>query len=68
MDVYKAIEAVHAAGVKNWSLDLISGLPNMTVNDWHVSLREAVAASPTHISVYDLQVGFLVSPVDLRLL
>lgn len=28
-DVYRAIEAVHAAGVPSWSLDLMSGLPQV---------------------------------------
>jgi oxygen-independent coproporphyrinogen-3 oxidase len=30
-DVYRAIEAVHAAGVPSWSLDLMSGLPRVRV-------------------------------------
>ena len=28
-DVYRAIEAVHAVGVPSWSLDLMSGLPQV---------------------------------------
>ena len=28
-DVFRAVEAVHAAGVPNWSLDLMSGLPQV---------------------------------------
>lgn len=58
-DVYKAIDSMHSAGIANWSLDLISGLPQLTSKDWQHSLQEAVAASPTHISVYDLQVNFV---------
>lgn len=55
-DVYKAIEDVHQAGVSNWSLDLISGLPYTDLDAWKHSLEEALQAGPTHISVYDLQV------------
>lgn len=55
-DVYAAIEAVTAAGFPSWSLDLISGLPKLTLDTWQHSLREAVAAGPNHISIYDLQV------------
>lgn len=55
-DVWKAIDDVKAAQIQNWSLDLISGLPNVSLQDWEISLRQAVAAQPTHVSVYDLQV------------
>lgn len=51
-DVYSAIDAIHASGLANWSLDLISSLPHQTLIDWEHSLQQAVAASPTHISVY----------------
>lgn len=56
-DVYQAIDDIHQAGVQNWSLDLISGLPQLTSKDWQQSLRSAIDANPAHISVYDLQVG-----------
>lgn len=55
-DVYSAIDSMHQAGVPNWSLDLISGLPQLTHRDWQHSLQEAIAAGPDHLSVYDLQV------------
>lgn len=60
-DVYQAIDDIHQAGVQNWSLDLISGLPQLTSNDWQQSLRSAIDANPAHISVYDLQVGCVVN-------
>lgn len=55
-DVYAAIEAVTATGLPSWSLDLISGLPGLSLQGWQHSLQQAVAAGPDHISVYDLQV------------
>ena len=55
-DVHKAIADVKSAGVTNWSLDLISGLPHTSLESWQYSLGQAVAAGPSHISVYDLQV------------
>jgi coproporphyrinogen III oxidase-like Fe-S oxidoreductase len=55
-DVYAAIEAMHVAAPASWSIDLIAGLPNLTVERWQHSLDSAVAACPPHISVYDLQV------------
>lgn len=45
-----------ADGLANWSLDLISSLPNQSLEMWEESLTCAVAAQPNHISVYDLQI------------
>ncbi|GAB5361644.1 hypothetical protein AAMO2058_000730200 [Amorphochlora amoebiformis] len=55
-DVYHAIETLHAAGVDNFSIDLISGLPNQKVEDWRKSVLNAIRCNPTHISTYDLMV------------
>eukprot|EP00898_Chlorokybus_atmophyticus_P007195 jgi/Chlat1/7477/Chrsp6S07503 len=55
-EVHQALAILKAAGVRNWSLDLISGLPGQTLDNWQESLQQAIAAEPAHISVYDLQV------------
>lgn len=57
-DLAEALEAlatVRASGVRSWSLDLISGLPDLRMDEWSESLHRAVEAGPTHVSVYDLQ-------------
>ncbi len=51
-DVDRAIELVQ--GVPSWSLDLMSGLPGQTLDQWQQSLDAAIAAAPSHLSVYDL--------------
>jgi putative oxygen-independent coproporphyrinogen III oxidase len=53
-DIYQAVELIHQGGIANWSLDLISGLPQQTLADWVASLQAAIALNPTHISCYDL--------------
>lgn len=53
-DVYAAVEAIQTAGVSNWSLDLISGLPEQSLQEWEFSLAAAIALAPSHISIYDL--------------
>ncbi len=53
-DIYAAVELLHQGGVTNWSLDLISGLPQQTSADWEASLKCATLLDPTHISCYDL--------------
>ncbi len=53
-DIYHAVELIHQGGITNWSLDLISGLPEQTLADWTDSLTKAIDLNPTHISCYDL--------------
>lgn len=55
-EVHEAVEIVKSCGVQNWSVDLISSLPHQTPEMWEESLRYTIRASPSHISVYDLQV------------
>lgn len=64
-DVWTAFDLIRQAGVKNFSLDLISGLPHQTLAQWQASLETAVAMSgdkslravaPNHISIYDLTI------------
>jgi len=53
-DIFEAVEIVRSAGIVNFSLDLISGLPHQTLEQWEASLKSAVEISPTHLSSYDL--------------
>jgi putative oxygen-independent coproporphyrinogen III oxidase len=53
-DIYAAVELLHQGGVANWSLDLISGLPQQTIDNWEASIECAIELNPTHISCYDL--------------
>jgi putative oxygen-independent coproporphyrinogen III oxidase len=55
-DTYSAIELIHQVNISNFSLDLISGLPNQTLEMWQQSLEQAISLTPTHISVYDLTI------------
>jgi coproporphyrinogen III oxidase-like Fe-S oxidoreductase len=58
-DVFAAIDAINAAGPATWSLDLISGLPEVTLAGWKRSLDHAVRSQAPHLSIYDLQVNSL---------
>ncbi|MCU0569825.1 MAG: radical SAM family heme chaperone HemW [Oculatellaceae cyanobacterium Prado106] len=53
-DILAAVDLIHQVNLPNYSLDLISGLPHLTMNHWQDSLEKAIALSPTHLSVYDL--------------
>ena len=55
-DIFHSIDLIHQANYNNWSLDLISGLPKQTLEDWYLSLETALEANPSHISSYDLVV------------
>jgi len=53
-DINQAIDYIHEADFNNWSLDLISGLPYQSLDDWQDSLAKAIALQPKHLSCYDL--------------
>ncbi|MDR7899092.1 radical SAM family heme chaperone HemW [Thermosynechococcus sp. JY1334] len=53
-DVERAVALIHEVGVENWSMDLILGLPNQSLQRWQRSLEQAIALNPTHLSIYDL--------------
>ncbi len=55
-EVYQSIELIHQAGIENYSLDLISGLPHQTIEHWQCSIEKAIALAPTHLSTYDLTI------------
>jgi len=55
-EIYLAVELIDQAELTNFSLDLISGLPHQTLEQWQTSLEAAVALAPTHLSAYDLTI------------
>ena len=60
-DVYASIEMIHQVfgPTANYSIDLISGVPGLTLAKWCETLYEAAVKlypRPNHISCYDLQV------------
>jgi oxygen-independent coproporphyrinogen III oxidase len=54
--VLEDIARLHAAGIKNFNIDLIAGLPHQTAGSWEFSLAETVATGAPHVSVYMLEV------------
>lgn len=40
----------------NYSIDLITGVPGLTLADWADTLHQITRINPKHLSVYDLQV------------
>ncbi|WP_369815997.1 MULTISPECIES: radical SAM family heme chaperone HemW [unclassified Anabaena] len=55
-DIFAAVELIHQAEIPNFSIDLISGLPHQSLEQWQDSLTKAIAIAPTHISIYDLTI------------
>jgi oxygen-independent coproporphyrinogen-3 oxidase len=55
-DIWAAFDLIGGAGVKNFSLDLISGLPHQTLEQWQATLETAQKIAPNHISIYDLTI------------
>lgn len=55
-EVESAIESLHRAGLGNFNLDLMYGLPGQTPHGALRDLERAVAAQPAHISWYQLTI------------
>jgi len=53
-DISTVCSYVRIAGVENFSLDLIYGLPGQSLKDWELTLCEALTLKPKHISAYSL--------------
>ncbi len=55
-EVCAAVRQARAAGLRNLSLDLMYGLPGQTLAGLEMSVQQALALAPQHISIYGLQV------------
>ncbi len=53
-DTARGAEELHAAGMANFNLDLMYGLPEQDVAGARSDLRQALALAPAHISHYHL--------------
>lgn len=54
-DIFTAVESLRAAGLENFSFDLIAGLARQTPKSWSDSLDELIALAPRHVSIYLLE-------------
>lgn len=53
---FTAAEAAHAAGLDNFNLDLMFGLPGQTVEQARADMANAIALQPAHLSYYQLTI------------
>jgi len=53
-DIWQSVKFLEQVGFDNFSLDLISGLPDQSLEQWNNSLSQAISIKPKHISSYDL--------------
>ncbi len=55
-NVHRAVEAIRAAELPTFNLDLIYGAVGETLDDWRTTVKAALAFDPPHISAYGLTV------------
>ncbi|MGA9854791.1 MAG: radical SAM family heme chaperone HemW [Gammaproteobacteria bacterium] len=53
-EAINAAEEAHAAGLDNFNLDLMYGLPQQTLEQALMDIRSAIALAPAHLSHYQL--------------
>lgn len=54
-EVMEAVADLVKAGISNYNLDLIYGIPGQSQENWKYNLQMAVSCQPQHISTYLLQ-------------
>lgn len=52
----ETIEDIKDAGFRNFSFDLIYGIPEQSMENWRQSLEKAIALNPPHLSIYSLTI------------
>src|SRR3954452_19289373 len=55
-NVVRAVDAVRAAGVATFHLDIIYGGAGETLDDWRSTLEGVLALGPPHVSAYALTI------------
>ena len=55
-DAFATAEAAHTAGLDNFNLDLMFGLPGQTAPQAQADLANAIALQPAHLSYYQLTI------------
>ncbi len=55
-DAHRALSRAAAAGFRSFNIDLMYGLPDQTVEEAARDMEEALAASPAHLSLYELTI------------
>jgi oxygen-independent coproporphyrinogen III oxidase len=53
-EAFRSIDLIKKACIKNFSIDLMYGIPGQTRESWETSLAKAADLSPSHISTYEL--------------
>lgn len=54
--VPRAVDALRAAGIRNYSLDLIFALPAAVTRSWESDVARALELAPAHLSLYGLTI------------
>lgn len=52
----QALDCITNGPIKNYSVDIIYGIHNHTLNDFKIELKELLSYNPTHISAYNLTI------------
>ncbi|MDX1555499.1 MAG: radical SAM family heme chaperone HemW [Xanthomonadales bacterium] len=53
-EIEQAVESLHAAGLANFNIDLMYGLPEQTLDLSITDMERALACEPAHVSHYNL--------------
>lgn len=55
-EIFETLKNIEVVGFKNYSIDLMYGLPNQTIDNWEETLNIALQTNAKHISLYGLKI------------
>ncbi len=55
-DIFETIDLINNLKIENYSIDLMYGMPNQTLEIWNKTLQKALQIQPKHISLYGLKI------------
>lgn len=53
-DIINTVELLNEADLTNYNLDLIAGIPELSLKNWQKNVKRAIELKPRHISIYML--------------
>lgn len=55
-DIYYTVNLLHKYGIYNFNIDIISSIPGETMDIFTNDIKKATELSPTHLSIYSLEI------------
>lgn len=55
-EIFETIDIINDSQIENYSIDLMYGMPNQTLEIWEKTLQKTMEIEPKHVSLYGLKI------------